>query len=219
MPSIATAAPDTTSAGVAPASGTLTEKADGLSRGFETWAEKLKEETGEGKVLGDHAAVDRWAAAVGRWLVDATRLADVPSLRSALEAFQAAGMRLQPGGHTMRLEAVVMALAEVAQAALDRAEQAALADDLDPKSWAARMLVLIHREPHITSSDVCARLGVHEAQISRSGKTLMERGLVVKTRLGRSKGWYATPRGETVAIRLAERENEQSRFENRDGRS
>ncbi|MFC9256373.1 MarR family transcriptional regulator [Amycolatopsis thailandensis] len=208
MPSNATAALDRTSAGAAPAPGTTAEDADGLSRGFGTWAAKLKEETGEGKVLGDHAAVDRWAAAVGRWLVDAIRLADIPSLRCALEAFQSAGMRLQPGGHTMRLEAVVMALAEVAQSALDRAEQAALADDLDPKSWAARMLVLVHREPHITSSDVGSRLGAHEAQISRSGKTLMERGLVVKTRLGRSKGWYATPRGEAVATQLAERENE-----------
>ncbi|OOC05722.1 MarR family transcriptional regulator [Amycolatopsis azurea] len=208
MPSTATAALDRTSAGVAPAPGNTAEDAEGLSRGLDTWATKLREETGEGKVLGDHAAVDRWAAAVGRWLVDATLLADIPSLRSALQAFQAAGMRLQPGGATTRLEAVVTALAEVAQSALDRAEQAALADDLDPKSWAAKMLVLVHGEPHITSSDVCSRLGAHEAQISRSGKALMERGLVVKTRLGRSKGWYATPRGGAVATQFAERENE-----------
>ncbi|WP_410599402.1 MarR family transcriptional regulator [Amycolatopsis sp. lyj-90] len=201
MPSTATAAPDTTPASLRPT-------AEGISRGFEAWATKLKEETGEGKVLGDHAAVDRWAAAVGRWLVDAALLADIPALSSALSAFQNAGMRLQPGGHTMRLEAVVMGLAEVAQAALDRAEQAALADTLDPRSWAARMLVLVHREPHITSSDVCDRLKVHEAQISRSGKMLLERGLVVKTRLGRSKGWYATPRGEAVAEQLADRGTE-----------
>ncbi|MBB5851195.1 MarR family transcriptional regulator [Amycolatopsis umgeniensis] len=203
MPALAT-----TPAGTSPAPESTAEDAEGVARGLDAWASKLKEETGEGKVLGDHAAVDRWAAAVGRWLVDATLLADIPSLRSALRAFQEAGMRLQPGGHTMRLEAVVTSLAEVAQAALDRAEQATLADTLDPKSWAAKMLLLAHREPHITSSDVCSRLGVHEAQISRSGKMLMERGLVVKTRLGRSKGWYATPRGEAVAKQLADRGNE-----------
>ncbi|WP_233621562.1 MarR family transcriptional regulator [Amycolatopsis sp. WAC 04182] len=182
--------------------------AEGLSRGLEVWAAKLREETGEGKVLGDHVAVDRWTAAVGRWLVDASLLADIPSLRAALRAFQSAGTRLQPGGQAARLEAVVTAFAEVTQAALDRAEQATLADTLDPKSWAAKMLVLVCHEAHITSSDICDRLDVHEAQISRSGKMLLERGLVIKTRLGRSKGWYATPRGEATARQLAERESE-----------
>ncbi|MFD9891456.1 MarR family transcriptional regulator [Amycolatopsis sp. NPDC059027] len=180
----------------------------GLRRGFEVWAEKLKEETGEGKVLGERAAVDRWAAAVGRWLVDAALLADISGLESALRAFRSAATRLQPNGATARLEAVILGLAEVAQSGLDRAEQAALADTLDPRSWAARMLVLAYREPHITSAAIRDRLDVHDAQISRSGKALLERGLVVKTRHGRSKGWYATPRGEAIAARLAERESD-----------
>jgi DNA-binding MarR family transcriptional regulator len=178
-----------------------------LRRRLEIWARRLKEETGEGKVLGDRAAVDRWAGAVGGWLVDATLVADVSSLEAALHAFRSAATHLQPNSPTDRLEAVLTGFAEVAQASLDRVERVELADTLDPSSWAAKMLVLAYREPHVTSADICRRLKVHEAQISRSGKALLERGLVVKTRHGRSVGWYVTPRGEFVAERLTEREN------------
>ncbi len=180
----------------------------GLERGLDVWASRLKEESGDGKVLGEQALVDRWTSAVSRWLMDATLLADVPNLHSALEILRAAVLRLEPDGPTARLEAAVVTLAEVARAGLDRARQNDLADTLDPHSWAARMLILAHEKPHITSAEIVTKLGTHEAQISRSGKTLIEQGLLVKNRHGRSKGWHTTPRGAVAAQRLANRGND-----------
>ena len=177
----------------------------GRERGLKVWAARLAEETGDGKVLGEQVVVDRWAAAVSRWLVDAALSGDVANLHTALEALRAAVLRLRPTGPVARLEAAVVTLAEVARAGLDRTRQDHLADTLDANSWAARMLVLVFHTPHITSADIVRRLGVHEAQISRSGKALVEQGLVVKSRHGRAKGWHATPRGAAMAQRLAER--------------
>ncbi|MCS7476908.1 MarR family transcriptional regulator [Umezawaea endophytica] len=179
----------------------------GLERGLDVWASRLKEETGEGKVLGEQAMVDRWASAVSRWLMDAALLADIPNLRAALETLREAVLRLDPEGPTARLEAAVVTLAEVARAGLDRARQNEVVDALDPNSWAARMLILAHERPHITSAEIVTDLGAHEAQISRSGRTLIEQGLLVKNRHGRLKGWHTTPRGAVAAQRLATRGN------------
>ncbi|CAM3585572.1 MarR family transcriptional regulator [Kibdelosporangium persicum] len=184
---------------------TSSASSTGLEHGLKVWAGRLAEETGDGKVLGEQAAVDRWTAAVSRWLVDATLLADVPNLHEALEVLRAAAMRAHPAGPTARLETTLVTLAEFARAGLDRARQNQLADTLDPNSWAARMLVLVFERPHITSADIVTELATHEAQISRSGKALVERGLLVKNRHGRSKGWHVTPRGAVTAQRLTER--------------
>nr|WP_042191392.1 hypothetical protein [Kibdelosporangium sp. MJ126-NF4]CEL20049.1 hypothetical protein [Kibdelosporangium sp. MJ126-NF4]CTQ97273.1 hypothetical protein [Kibdelosporangium sp. MJ126-NF4] len=187
---------------------TATESATGLDQGRKIWADLLKQETGDGKVLGDQAAVHRWVAAVSRWLVDATLLADEPNLRQALDVMRQAAMRLHPAGPTAQLEASLVTLAEIARAGLDRARQNRLADTLDPSSWAARMLVLVCARPHITSADIVSELGAHEAQISRSGKALVDRGLLVKSRHGRAKGWHVTPRGTVTAQRLADRDTQ-----------
>ena len=186
-------------------SGAGRHPARGLERGLEVWAGRLKEETGDGKILGEQTAVDRWTSAVSRWLVDAVLLADVSNLHAALEVLRAAVVRLKPGAPTARLESAIVTLAEVARAGLDRARQNDLADTLDPKSWAARMLMIVDQTPHITSADIVEELHVHEAQVSRSGKALVERGLLVKNRHGRLKGWHVTPRGAATARRLAER--------------
>ncbi|MBP2330703.1 putative transcriptional regulator [Kibdelosporangium banguiense] len=179
--------------------------AAGLERGLRVWADRLREETGDGKVLGEQAMVDRWTAAVSRWLMDAALLSDAANLHAALEILREAVMRLQPSGPTARLETAVVTLAEVARAGLDRARQNHIADTLDPGSWAARMLILVCEQPHITSTDIVNRLGIHEAQVSRSGKALVERGLLVKNRHGRAKGWHVTPRGAVTAQRLSTR--------------
>jgi DNA-binding MarR family transcriptional regulator len=177
----------------------------GLRRELEVWASLLAKETGDGKHLGDHAVVDHWASAVGYWLVDANLLADADNLHLGLEALRDAHTRLPPGGPTSRLEAMVTVLAETVRASLDRARQARLAENLDPNSWAARMLVAVADEPGVTSTEIVKRLCADESQISRSGRALVERGLAVKTRHGRVKGWSATPRGGATADRLRER--------------
>lgn len=177
----------------------------GLRRELEVWASLLAAETGDGKHLGEHAMADRWASAVGHWLVDANLLADADNLHTGLEILRAAQTRLQPTGPTARLEAMVSVLADTTRAALDRARQTRLAENLDPGSWAARMLLAVVAERGITSTEIVQKLCADESQVSRSGRALVERGLAVKARHGRTKGWSATPRGAAVAERLLER--------------
>ena len=177
----------------------------GLRRELEVWASLLAAETGDGKHLGEHAMADRWASAVGHWLVDANLLADADNLHTGLEILRSAQARLQPSGPTARLEAMVSVLADTARSALDRARQTRLAENLDPGSWAARMLVAVVAERGITSTEIVNKLRADESQISRSGRALVERGLAVKARHGRTRGWSATPRGAAVAERLRQR--------------
>jgi len=177
----------------------------GLRRELEAWASLLEAETGDGKHLGEHRVVDRWASAVSYWLVDANLLADADNLYTGLEILRAAQTRLQPTGPTARLDAILTVLAETASAALERARQTKLAEYLDPTSWAARMLVLVQAERGITSTEIIRRLCADESQISRSGRALIERGLAAKSRHGRTMGWSATPRGALIAERLRQR--------------
>lgn len=177
----------------------------GLRRELEVWASLLTEETGEGKRLGEREATDRWARAVSCWLIDASLLGDTESLHAGLEVLRSAHVRLRPVGPTARLEAMVAALAETARAGLDRARQTELAQTLDPDSWAARMLTTIDGQPGIISSMIAKELDADESQVSRSGRALVERGLAVKTRNGRSKGWRVTPRGAVTAEQLRSR--------------
>lgn len=177
----------------------------GARRELVAWASYLEQEAGDGKHLGDVAVADRWASAVGYWLVDASLLADTDNLQAGLEILRSAHARLRPTGQTARLEAHLTLLAEVARAGLDRARQSQLAENLDPASWAARMLVAIDEAPGITSAEVVRALGADDSQVSRSGRALIERGLAIKTRHGRVKGWRASPRGIVTVQRLRER--------------
>jgi DNA-binding MarR family transcriptional regulator len=177
----------------------------GLRRELSEWASFLDHETGAGKQLGDDETADRWASAVASWVIDASLLLDGESLHAGLEVLRSAHTRLEPTGSTARLEALVALLAEAARAGLERSRQAQLADTLDPTSWSARMLVTVDEAPGITSATLSRALGAEDSQVSRSGRTLIERGLAIKTKHGRAVGWRATPRGAATAEQLRQK--------------
>jgi hypothetical protein len=171
------------------------------------WAAVIKDIDHVKRVTAEPELADRWAAAVGRWLADASLLTDVDNLRAALETLRTAHMSLS---HDLtpeadRLDGMMCAFAETARACLDRARQTQLAATLDPQTVAARMLLMIDDEPGISSAQVTLQLGVDESQISRSGRTLIERGLAVKDRHGKERTWRCTPRGAFTAQQTRQR--------------
>src|SRR3954471_7202764 len=56
-------------------------------------------------------------------------------------------------------------------------------------------LRLLEVSPWLGSSELRRRLGVDETQVSRSGRRLLESGLVAKRKVGRQALWQLTPRG------------------------
>lgn len=161
--------------------------------------------TGGGKCLSDPKLCDRWAAAVARWVIDANLLSDAENLHVALETLRSAHARLAVAGSTARAEIVVTVLLETTRAALERARQAELEDTLDPDTWAAKMLLVIHDIPGLTSQELASKLPTTDSQVSRSGRALIERGLVIKTRHGQERCWRASARGAVAARKLQRR--------------
>ncbi|WP_406199445.1 winged helix-turn-helix domain-containing protein [Streptomyces europaeiscabiei] len=184
---------------------TAERESQGLRRELKEWASVLDRESGDGKVLGDHKICDRWTAAVSRWAIDASLLGDAENLHIGLETLRSAHVRLPATGETVRAEAHVAAMMETVRAALDRARQAELEDTLDPSTRAAKILTLIYETPGITSTEIREELDTGESQVSRSGRALAERGLVIKTRHGQERRWRTTPRGAVAARKLQHR--------------
>jgi AcrR family transcriptional regulator len=57
-------------------------------------------------------------------------------------------------------------------------------------------LRLLEAAPHSGSGELRRRLGVDETQVSRTGRRLLEGGLVTRRKVGREVFWQLTPRGE-----------------------
>lgn len=184
----------------------------GLERERRAWASVLDQVVEDAKrFTAEPGSADRWAAAVSRWLVDASLLADAQSLHTGLETLRSAHVRLSwaSAPETVRLEGMITALAETARACLDRARQTHMAEALDPQTVAARMLSMIDAKPGITSAEMTQQLGVDDSQISRSGRALIEHGLATKERHGRVRSWRSTPRGAFTAQRTRDRAEKQ----------
>lgn len=180
----------------------------GLERERLVWSSVIEQCAEDAKhIIAEPDLADRWAVAVGRWLADATLLSDASNLHSGLEALRSAHVRLArvSAPETTRLDGMITAFAETTRACLDRVRQAELSEAFDPRTVAARMLLMIDDEPGINSARMTERLGVQESQVSRAGRTLIERGLAVKSRHGKERSWRLTPRGVSVLRRTRDR--------------
>jgi DNA-binding MarR family transcriptional regulator len=141
-------------------------------------------------------AADRWTASVGQWLVDACLVADRDSLQAGLDALRDAYAQIPADNGAPELPGMVSALAEVAQAALERVEQAEWGQTVDPRTHAAHMLIEIVNEPGLSNAALAKRLDVDPSEISRTGRVLETRGLAFNNR-GRRSSWQATSLGES----------------------
>ena len=99
------------------------------------------------------------------------------------------------------LRAILHTLECVARAALEPLEPPHPA--LEAGSLAARILNALLAEPELTNTDLCERLGTDATQLSRTGRKLVEAGLAVRHKRGRTNRWVVTPKGRMAVAAAA----------------
>jgi predicted NBD/HSP70 family sugar kinase len=149
-------------------------------------------------------------SAVSALVVDAIRDDDEMALSVAARGLQRL-YRLQrriPNATPEQIEhtGVVVGLLRLVQTAADRVvpplSELGVAED----THAFRFLSAVTNQPGMTGRDLMRQLEIDQTQVSRAGRTLIEKGLARKFPLGRSVYWEATARGkEGIGIRQRQR--------------
>jgi LCP family protein required for cell wall assembly len=158
---------------------------------------------------------DGWFSAMSMLTVDAALAADREALRLAREGLYDVAATLAPRSRDpLQLVAGrLTAIADVAESALFRAAPVFAAAELEPGSWAHRMLRHVADHPACRNIDVEQALGqVDATEVSRCGRKLLELGVVVRRRLGRKNRWSITPRGTSVLAATAETPKDANRL-------
>jgi DNA-binding MarR family transcriptional regulator len=100
----------------------------------------------------------------------------------------------------------VYGLMDVARSAAERRGAHASAVSVEPDTYAHRMLSLLadarESQQACNSGALAERLGVHKSEVSRTGRELIERGLVSTRVMGRKTFWEITPRGQYALEQL-----------------
>lgn len=161
------------------------------------------------RIGADPKEAQGWVTTYSRWLIDAVLCGDSTALEASLRSLGRHTREVRTKNGSLELVGMLKALADVSRAGADRTAQQAIGKHLDPHSWAARMLLAVVHTPALNSSQLRTQLGVSESQISRSGRMLIERGLVQTTKEGRYQSWHATPRGAETATMLVRRQAHQ----------
>jgi len=133
-------------------------------------------------------------------LVDALLDADETTLRTSLAALRDARGRVlaadpEPGPERERLLGWLAGLIAVAQWALERLTPDSTLAAVPAGSQAYLFLQALERSPHVGSGELRQLLETDETQVSRTGRRLLERGLVSRRKVGRRVFWELTPRG------------------------
>jgi predicted transcriptional regulator len=177
-------------------------------------------------VDGDHrlAALDRlgalppdtetWEAelsAVTLGFVDAILEADADALAEASDPLRDYLASLFAAeGHAAEIRGWILALLALTRWALQRlpsTEELAFTRETHASNF---LHALEHHEPR-GSSDLRQYMNTGHSQVSRVGRELLARGLVVQRRLGREARWELTPRGRLLLRKVAEAAERQPR--------
>jgi AcrR family transcriptional regulator len=145
-------------------------------------------------------ADDARLEALALGLVDALLEADETTLRTALEALRDARGRALvaetgPGPERERLLGWLAGMIAVAHWALERLTPESTLAALAPGSQAYSFLRALEDSPQVGSTELRQLLKTDETQVSRTGRRLLEGGLVIRRKLGRHVFWELTPRG------------------------
>jgi AcrR family transcriptional regulator/DNA-binding transcriptional ArsR family regulator len=145
-------------------------------------------------------ADDGGLEALALGLVDALLEADETTLRTALEALRDARGRAlaaepEPGPERERLLGWLACMIAVAQWALERLTPESTLAAVAVGSQAHLFLQALERSPHVGSAELRQLLETDETQVSRTGRRLLEGGLVSRRKVGRHVFWELTPRG------------------------
>jgi AcrR family transcriptional regulator len=133
-------------------------------------------------------------------LVDALLDADATTLRTALAALRDARGRAlaaepEPGPERERLLGWLAGLIAVAHWALERLTPESTLAAVAQGTQAYSFLQALERSPHLGSAELRQLLETDETQVSRTGRRLLESGLVSRRKVGRHVFWDLTPRG------------------------
>lgn len=143
---------------------------------------------------------DALVASLGRALVTAIVEQDAGTLRVVVDLLSERDMS-QDDSSSPERRAILHTLECVARAALEPLEPPHPA--LEGGSLAARILNALLAEPELTNTDLCERLGTDATQLSRTGRKLVDAGLAVRHKRGRTNRWVVTPRGRMAVVATA----------------
>lgn len=129
------------------------------------------------------------ADAVALGLVDGVRAGDRETLAAVVDALRDA--RARAAGDPL-LSGWLDAAIAFAHWGLERAPSPAA---VAPGTQAHDVLRILDRSPQMGSEELRRLLGVDETQVSRTGRRLLEAGLVTRRKVGRQVFWQLTPRG------------------------
>jgi AcrR family transcriptional regulator len=139
---------------------------------------------------GDDGRLD--ALALG--LVDALLDADEATLAAALQALRDARGRVRADEREQVL-GWLEAMIAVAHWALERLTPESTLAAVPAGSQAHSFLQALEHSPQVGSAELRQLLDTDETQVSRTGRRLLESGLVARRKAGRQVFWELTPRG------------------------
>jgi AcrR family transcriptional regulator len=145
-------------------------------------------------------ADDARLEALALGVVDALLDADETTLRTALEALRDARGRAlsaepEPGPERERLLGWLAGMTAVAHWALERLTPEATLAAVAQGTQAYSFLQALEPSPQAGSAQLRQLLETDETQVSRTGRQLLESGLVSRRKVGRQVFWELTPRG------------------------
>lgn len=135
-------------------------------------------------------------------LVDTVVAADDATLRAALGALREARARaMATDGASEQLMGWLTAAISFAYWGLERVSPESAASEVAPGTHAWKFIEALEQSEALGSGELRELLGVDETEVSRSGRRLLESGLVRRTKAGRQVSWELTPRGRRLVQR------------------
>ena len=124
----------------------------------------------------------------------------MPALRVALEALREARARAVAlaGGKRDSCSAGSPATIAFSHWGLERLGPEATLSEIAEGTHAWRFIRALERSPRLGSGELRELLEVDETEISRTGRRLLEAGLVRRSKVGRQVLWELTPRGQRI---------------------
>jgi DNA-binding MarR family transcriptional regulator len=181
-----------------------------------TRADEIREAAAELTAIRDLDELDGAVDALAEAVVDACLATDGPAMEAAASALRVAASDLETRDAASdppdavawaQQRGRVAGFGDVLRWMLRARNAQTAAATLEPGSHAHRMLSFVGADAdgpseRLNSSEIGARLKVDKTQVSRAGRDLIERGLVVTTTLGRRTYWDITPRGRYALTHL-----------------
>jgi hypothetical protein len=145
------------------------------------------------------AAWEAELSAVSLALVDAILHSDVEALEAASDPLRDALARLfEDAGHAREIRGWLLGMLAFTEWSLQRLPSAAeleLAQDSHARLF---LEALSNSEMPLSSGELKGILDTDDSQLSRLGRKLLGRGVVVQRRVGRTARWELTPRGRQL---------------------